>query len=155
LTPPSSAPFGDGDEAGEGDWLFWGGGAGGESRWEGAGDGDWGEPEGELWEEGAIWGEWECGGEEGEISGGGAGAGDSAVEAMLTKKERRRRRAENAAGAGFAIEGIEYGLKNVGSDIESVKVFERSRNCFETGTGNWVVDLESVRTENDELGFIR
>lgn len=39
---------------------------------------------------------------------------------MLTKKERRRRRAENAAGEGLAIEGIEFGLKNVGSDNESV-----------------------------------
>jgi len=77
---------------------------------------------------------------------------------MLTNKERRRRRAENFAAAGFAIEGIEFGLKNVGSEIENAttkkfesgKVRERERRTVLNGT----VDLEKCEDRNDELGFI-
>lgn len=72
-------------------------------------------------------------GEGGEDDGGksgfgvGARAGDSA--AMLTSKETRRRRAENLADAGFAMECVEFGLNNVGSEIETA-VTNKGRKCM-------------------------
>lgn len=83
--------------------------------------------------EGFEAGEGKGGEDDGGKSGVGVGAGDSAavaaVAAMLTSKETRRIRTENLADAGFAMECVEFGLNNVGSEIETA-VTNKGRKCM-------------------------
>lgn len=80
--------------------------------------------------EGFEAGEGKGGEDDGGKSGVGVGAGDSAaVAAMLTSKDTRRIRTENLADAGFAMECVEFGLNNVGSEIENA-VTNKGRKCM-------------------------
>lgn len=147
LLSAASSGDGAGDDEGEGEGEeegeLSGEGAGGESEWGdgvGVGVGAGGEFAGEGVGIGVG---------EGEFSDefvAGVGAGESAEEAMLTKKERRRKTRENL---GIAIDKIEFEIWMVGSEIELKKQLRMN----EVGSEKMVVIREKWKVVGVYIGW--